>query len=79
MIRTSLVAAVLLSVSSHALAAPQLAPVWSDHVVVQRDAPIRVEGTATPRERVAGTLGDRAATAQADAQGGAGEQRSADA
>lgn len=70
MIRTSLVAAALLSaVSTPALAAPQLAPVWSDHVVVQRDAPIRVEGTVSAREQVSGRLGDRTATARADAQG----------
>jgi sialate O-acetylesterase len=70
MIRTSLVAAALLSaVSSPALAAPKLAAVWSDHAVVQRDAPIRVDGTAAARERVSGTFGDRTATAQADAQG----------
>jgi sialate O-acetylesterase len=70
MVRISLAAAVLASaVSSPALAAPQLAPVWSDHAVVQRDAPIRVEGTAAAGERVSGTLGDRSATAQADAQG----------
>src|SRR5690349_12764093 len=69
MIRTSFAAAALLSVTSPALAAPQLAPVWSDHAVVQRDAPIRVEGTAAARERVSGTLGDRTATAQADAEG----------
>src|SRR5688572_17969930 len=70
MIRTSLVATALLSAaSSPALASPQLAPVWSDHAVVQRDAPIRVEGTASARERVSGTFGDRTATTQADAQG----------
>ncbi|MBO9558648.1 MAG: sialate O-acetylesterase, partial [Caulobacter sp.] len=59
----------LSAVSSPALAAPKLAAVWSDHAVVQRDAPIRVEGTAAARERVSGTFGDRTATAQADAQG----------
>ena len=70
MIRTPLVAAALLSaVSSPALAAPQLAPVWNDHVVVQRDAPIRVEGSAAPGERVSATLGDEATAAQADRQG----------
>lgn len=70
MIRTPLLAAALLSaVSSPAVAAPHLAAVWSDHVVIQRDAPIRVEGTAAARERVSGTLGDATASAQADAQG----------
>ncbi len=33
-----------------ALAAPQLDAAWSDHVVVQRGQPIRVEGTAAPGE-----------------------------
>src|SRR5688500_13783816 len=70
MIRTSLVAAALASaVSSAAFAAPQLAPVWSDHVVVQRDAPIRVEGSTAAGERVSGTLGGQSAAAQADSQG----------
>ncbi|HEY6815058.1 MAG TPA: sialate O-acetylesterase [Croceibacterium sp.] len=70
MFRSSLVAAVLASaVSSPALAAPQLAPVWSDHVVVQRDVPIHVEGTAAAGERVSGTFGDQSTTARADAQG----------
>ena len=68
MIRTSLVAAALLSAfSSPALAAPRLSAAWSDHAVIQRDAPIRVEGTAGPRERISATLGERTATAQADA------------
>lgn len=70
MIRTSFVAAALVSaISSPALGAPRLTPVWSDHVVVQREAPIRVEGTAAAGERVTGTFGDRTATAQADPQG----------
>src|SRR5687767_8930016 len=70
MIRRSLVAAALLSTASSGVqATPQLAPVWSDHAVVQRDAPIRVEGTAAPNERVSGTFGERTATAQADRQG----------
>jgi sialate O-acetylesterase len=70
MIRTPLVAAALASaVCSPAVAAPQLAPVWSDHVVVQRDAPIRVEGTAAAGERITGSFGDQTATARADARG----------
>ena len=70
MVRSSLVAAALASVAaSPALAAPQLSAVWSDHVVVQRDAPIRVEGTASAGERVSGTFGERTATARADREG----------
>ena len=68
--RNWLVAVVLVAATpTVAIAAPQLAPVWSDHVVLQRDAPIRVEGTAAAGERIAGSLGDRTATAQADAEG----------
>jgi sialate O-acetylesterase len=70
MIRTSLVTAALLTaVSSPALAAPQLSPVWSDHAVVQRDQPIRVEGTAARGERISATFGEQTATVRADAQG----------
>ena len=70
MIRTPLVAAALVSAAAApAFAAPQLAPPWSDHVVIQRDAPIRVEGSAAPGERVSATLGDEATAAQADRQG----------
>jgi sialate O-acetylesterase len=43
--------------------------VWSDHVVVQRDVPIRVEGTAAAGERVSGTFGGESKTAQADSAG----------
>jgi len=68
--RTSLVAGALAAaVACPALAAPQLAPVWTDHAVVQRDAPIRVEGTAGAGERISGSLGNSTATAQADAGG----------
>ena len=40
-----------------ALAAPTLAPVWSDHAVVQRGKPIVVEGTAEPLAEITATLG----------------------
>jgi sialate O-acetylesterase len=43
--------------------------VWSDHAVIQRDKPIRVEGTAAAGERVSATLGGQTAAAQADPQG----------
>src|SRR5690606_41388653 len=69
--RTSLVAGALAAaVACPALAAPELAPVWTDHAVIQRDAPIRVEGTAGCGVGVAGGLGDLAAPARADAGGG---------
>jgi sialate O-acetylesterase len=70
MTRMSLVAAALVSAgAAPALGAPQLSPVWSDHVVVQRDVPIRVEGTTAARERVSGVLGETTVTARADAEG----------
>ncbi len=69
MIRTTLAALLLGAASSAAVAAPQLAPAWSDHAVIQRDAPIRVEGTAGANERISGTLGGATATAQADRLG----------
>lgn len=52
-----------------ALAAPQLSAAWSDHAVIQRDAPIVFEGRAAPGETVTGTLGGESATALADAAG----------
>ena len=52
-----------------ALAAPQLAPVWTDHAVVQRGRPIVVEGTARPGERVTATLGEERISERADRQG----------
>jgi len=52
-----------------ALAAPALAPVWSDHVVVQRGEPIVVEGTTIPTETVSATLGTERTTATANRLG----------
>jgi hypothetical protein len=88
MIRTSLAAAALLfAASSPVLAAPQLAPVWTDHVVIQRDVldPHRRDRAAAG-ESVSGTLGDRAPPRRrirgplhARIPGTAGEQRSTDA
>lgn len=46
-----------------------LAPIWTDHAVVQRDAPITVTGYAAPRTKVAGQFGSTAAQAVADAAG----------
>ena len=42
---------------------------FSDHMVLQRDLPIRVWGTAEPGEKVTVTLGDRTAAATTDASG----------
>lgn len=47
-----------------------LAPVFSDHMVMQRGQPIPVEGTATPGAEVSAQLGDSpAVTIRADGEG----------
>ena len=56
-------------VPATALAAPQLAPVWTDHAVIQRDRPIVIEGTAAPHETVTATLGRVSGSARAGADG----------
>lgn len=58
-----------LAVSSAASAAPTLDPLFSDHAVIQRDRPIHVRGRAVPGEPVSVRLGDRRASATADASG----------
>uniref|UniRef100_B0SYV3 Sialate O-acetylesterase domain-containing protein n=1 Tax=Caulobacter sp. (strain K31) TaxID=366602 RepID=B0SYV3_CAUSK len=50
-------------------AAPLLAPVFTDHAVLQRGQPIRVWGGAGPGEAVTVTLGEAEVRATADAQG----------
>ena len=40
-----------------ALAQPVLAPVWTDHAVVQRDRPIVVEGASEPDAAIELSLG----------------------
>jgi sialate O-acetylesterase len=52
-----------------ALAAPALAPVWTDHAVIQRDRPVVVEGTASPGEKLTATLGGASAGATAAKDG----------
>ena len=52
-----------------ALAAPQLAPVWTDHAVIQRDQPITIEGTAAPNAAVEVTLGTQTQSARTDVNG----------
>lgn len=46
-----------------------LLPVWSDHAVIQRDAPVRIGGDAPAQARVTGHLGSAVAETRADAQG----------
>jgi sialate O-acetylesterase len=58
-----------LQTSSPAVAALSLAPVFSDHVVLQRDALVPVEGRASPGERVVVRFGEGTAEGTADAAG----------
>ncbi|KRA59643.1 9-O-acetylesterase [Caulobacter sp. Root655] len=64
-----LAATALTATVGAAAAAPVLAPVFTDHAVLQRGQPIRVWGGARPGEAVILSLGDAEATATADAQG----------
>lgn len=64
-----LAATALTSMAGAASAAPILAPVFTDHAVLQRDQPIRVWGEARPGAAVSLTLGDAEAKATADPQG----------
>ena len=54
---------------SLASAAPILAPVFTDHAVLQRGQPIRVWGGATPGASVSVMLGEAETTATTDAEG----------
>jgi len=59
----------LLGTCSAANAVPQLGSPLSDHVVLQRDKPIPVWGTASPKEAVTVTLGEASRSTKADAKG----------
>jgi sialate O-acetylesterase len=59
----------LATLSTAAAAAPLLAPVFTDHAVLQRGQPIRVWGAAKPGAVVSLALGEAQASATADAQG----------
>lgn len=52
-----------------AMAAPDPAAGYGDHMVLQRGQPIVIGGTAAPGGEVRGTLGTQTVTARADAQG----------
>jgi sialate O-acetylesterase len=52
-----------------AAAAPRIDPMFSDHAVVQRSAPIDVRGTANPGERLAVSFADRTRSTRADKNG----------
>jgi sialate O-acetylesterase len=63
------VALALVAASSGASAAVNVMSLLSDHMVVQRDMPVPIWGTATPNETVTVQLGTQQATAQAGANG----------
>lgn len=65
--RIAFIAALL--AASPALAAPDPAAGYGDHMVLQRGQPIVVGGTAAPGGEVRGTLGAETVTARADADG----------
>ena len=53
-----------------AQAQPRLAPVFTDHAVVQRDRPLTIWGTAAPGEQVSVALGSVVRSSRADPAGG---------
>ncbi|CAN7228194.1 sialate O-acetylesterase [Caulobacter sp. LjRoot300] len=64
-----LAATALTALAGAASAAPLLAPVFTDHAVLQRGQPIRVWGAAKAGEAVELSLGETKTSATADAQG----------
>lgn len=64
-----LAATALTAMAGAASAAPLLAPVFTDHAVLQRGQPIRVWGAAKPGDAVELSLGEAKASSTADAQG----------
>ena len=62
-------AALLLALTSLARAAVALDPLLGDHMVLQRDQPVVVRGTANPGESVSVSLGGETVLAKADASG----------
>lgn len=69
--RSGIVAAAVLAMWAvqSVSAAVRLPALFSEHMVLQRDTPIPIWGEAAPGERIEVALGDRKATAEADAQG----------
>lgn len=64
--RAALLAALLAASNAHAL---ELSGVFSDHMVLQRDVPLRIWGQAEPGQRVRVQLAGREARAKADGDG----------
>lgn len=60
---------VALSLSAPAAAGLTLAPVFTDHVVIQRNRPLTLEGTGDPGARVTAVLGSGRGSATVDADG----------
>jgi sialate O-acetylesterase len=56
-------------VATTAVAAPTLDPMFGDHAVIQRDAPIRVRGTATAGEQVTVSIAGQSRKVRADKGG----------
>jgi sialate O-acetylesterase len=56
-------------IASAAGAAPTLDPMFGDHAVIQRNAPVRVRGTGEPGEQMKVILAGRSSRARADKQG----------
>jgi sialate O-acetylesterase len=68
-LRSLLTAAAFAAVATTASAQPLLAPVFTDHAVLQRGQPVRVWGLAQPNAGVEVDLSGASASAVADAQG----------
>lgn len=66
---TRLALIVALIAAAPAAAAPALDPMFGDHAVIQRDAPVRVRGSAAPGERVTVSFAGRTQVARADRLG----------
>lgn len=62
-------AALIMSPSSSVLADVRLPGYYSDHMVLQRDMPLRIRGSADPGEGVSVSFNGETATAQADDAG----------
>lgn len=59
----------LLAIAAPAQAEPDLAPVWADGAVIQRDRDITVQGYSAPGAQVSATLGTDSASARAAEDG----------
>lgn len=71
MLRTALIAStvLLMNLASSALAAPELPKVFTDHMVLQRERPIPIWGTAAPGATVTVSLDEASASTAAGEDG----------